>query len=93
MYKLRGVSEASFLQHGLPLGVNLAPRGDICPLGEMFTPSFTLSGYYLKEWRDELRISPPGDNYTPRGQNSLLVDNFAPGGQSLPLGAKLRMGL
>jgi hypothetical protein len=36
---------------------------------------------------------PPGDNFTPRRQSSLLGDNFAHGGQSLPLGAKLRMGL
>jgi hypothetical protein len=25
-------------------GVNLAPRGEICPLGGMFTPSFTPRG-------------------------------------------------
>jgi hypothetical protein len=25
----------------LPLGVNLAPRGELCPLGGMFTPSIT----------------------------------------------------
>jgi hypothetical protein len=28
--------------------------------------------YFLEEWRGEQRISPPGDNFTPRGQNSLL---------------------
>jgi hypothetical protein len=49
--------------------------------------------YCFEEWRGEQRISPPRDNFTSRGQNSLLGDNFAPGGQSLPLGAKLRMGL
>jgi hypothetical protein len=27
-------TEASFQQHGLPPGVNFAPRGDLCPLGE-----------------------------------------------------------
>jgi hypothetical protein len=42
--------------------------------------------YRLEEWRDEQRISPPGDNFTPRGQ-------LRPWGQSLPLVAKLRMGL
>jgi hypothetical protein len=26
----------------LPLGVKLAPTGQLCPLGGMFTPSFTL---------------------------------------------------
>jgi hypothetical protein len=31
-------------------------------------------------------ISPPGDNFTPRGQSSLLVDNFTHGGPSVPLG-------
>jgi hypothetical protein len=49
--------------------------------------------YCLEEWRGEQRISPPGDNFTLRGQSSLLGNNVAPGGQSLPLGAKLRMGL
>jgi hypothetical protein len=27
-----------------PLGVNVATRGEICPLGEMFTPSLTPRG-------------------------------------------------
>jgi hypothetical protein len=27
-----------------PLGVNLAPRGELCPLGVKFTPSFTPRG-------------------------------------------------
>jgi hypothetical protein len=36
---------------------------------------------------------PPGDNFTPMLKSSLLEDNFTPGGQSLPLGAKLGMGL
>jgi hypothetical protein len=40
--------------------------------------------YVLEEWRGEQRISPPGDNFTPRGQNSPLGDNFAPGGQVRP---------
>jgi hypothetical protein len=74
----------------------LAPRGEIFPPGVMFTPLFnpgvnTL--YCLEEWRGEQRISPPEDNFTPRGQNSPPGDNIAPGGQSLSLGAKLRMGL
>jgi hypothetical protein len=58
--------------------------------GPVFTPSFTPL-YCLEEWRGEQRISPLGDNFTPRGQSSLLGDNFAPGGESL--GVKLRMGL
>jgi hypothetical protein len=36
--------------------------------------------YCLEEWRGKQRISPPGDYFTPRGQNSPLGDNFAPGG-------------
>jgi hypothetical protein len=57
----------------------------------MFTHLFTP----LVEWRGEQRISPTGD----RGQNSPLADNFTSRGylhscgQSLPLGAKLKMGL
>jgi hypothetical protein len=35
----------------------------------------------VEEWRDEQRISPPEDNFTPMGQSSPLGDNFAPGGQ------------
>jgi hypothetical protein len=65
-----------------PPGVNLAPRGDISPLGVMLTPSFTPQGwtlFCLEEWRGEQIISLPGDNFTTRGQNS-------------PLG-QLRMGL
>jgi hypothetical protein len=48
--------------------------------------------YCLEEWRGEQRISPPGDNFTPRGQNH-------PWGTTSPLGVKvfprvkLRMGL
>jgi hypothetical protein len=35
--------------------------------------------YCLEEWRGKQKISPPGDNFIPRGQNSKLGDNFAPG--------------
>jgi hypothetical protein len=39
------------------------------------------------EEQTEISPSPhPGDNFTPRGQNSSLGDNFTPG-------VKLRMGL
>jgi hypothetical protein len=37
---------------------------------------------YLDEWRGEQRISPPGDNFTPRGKNSSL-------GTTLQLGFKV----
>jgi hypothetical protein len=71
----------------LPLGVNLAHRGELCPLGEcspLCSPPGVNTLYCLEEWRAEQRISPPGDNLTPRGQDSFLGDNFAHGGQSLP---------
>jgi hypothetical protein len=64
----------------LPLGANFAPRGEICPLVEMFTPLFTPGVntlYCLDEWRGEQRISPPGDNFTPPGDNSALGSKFA----------------
>jgi hypothetical protein len=34
--------------------------------------------YCLEEWRGKQRIAPPGVNFTPRGQNSPLGDNFTP---------------
>jgi hypothetical protein len=56
----------------------LAPRDEICPLGEMFTPLCSPPGvntlYCLEEWRGEQRISPPGENFT-----------LHPWGQSFPL--------
>jgi hypothetical protein len=63
--------------------VNSAFRGKICPLGGMFTPSFTprVSTVYLEEWRSGQRISLQGPKFT------------RPWGQSLFLGVKLRMGL
>jgi hypothetical protein len=70
-----------------PLGVNFAPRGEILPQGGMFSPLFTPGVntlYVLEEWRGKQWISPPGGNFTPRGQNSPLGDNFAPGGQVCP---------
>jgi hypothetical protein len=42
--------------------------------------------YCLEEWRAEQRILPPGDNCTPRGQNSPLGDNFDPGSKFSPRG-------
>jgi hypothetical protein len=74
-------------------GVKFAPRVNLAPRGNVHLPSGVNTLYCLEEWRGKKRISPPGDNFTPRGQISPLGDNFAPGRQSLPLGAKLRMGL
>jgi hypothetical protein len=66
-----------------PLGVNLAPRGEICPLGVMFAPSFTLTGEHYLLFR---RMEGRTENFTPRGQTSPLGDNFAPWGKVLPSG-------
>jgi hypothetical protein len=46
--------------------------------------------YYIEECRGEQIIPPPGYNFTSRVQNSPFVGQL---GQSLPLGAKLRMNL
>jgi hypothetical protein len=61
-----------------PLGMNLAPRGEICPLGDMFTPSFTPCQGWTLLRRMEGWISPPWDNFTPEGTK------FTPGGQLRP---------
>jgi hypothetical protein len=48
----------------------------------------------LEEWRGKQRISPPGDNITPpQGTKFTPVGQLCPWGSSLPLVAKLRMGL
>jgi hypothetical protein len=87
----------------LPLGMNLSPRGEICPLGGMFTLLFTL--YCLEECRGGQIISPSGANFTPMGDPQGLTSppwgspraNFThmvttlTGGQSLLLGMKLSM--
>jgi hypothetical protein len=68
---------------------NLAPQGEPGPQGEcspLRSPPWVNTLYYLEECRGQTETSPPGDNFTPRGQNSPL-------GQSLPLGAKLSMSL
>jgi hypothetical protein len=62
----------------------LAPRGEVCPLGEMFTPSFTpRREHYLLFLRMEGWI----ENFIPRGKNSPLGttsplwSKFAPRGE------------
>jgi hypothetical protein len=42
--------------------------------------------YCLEVWRGEQRISPPWDNFNPRGKNSTLGDKFAPGVKVAPRG-------
>jgi hypothetical protein len=39
--RVRGPFVTSSPRENSPLGVNLVPRGEICSLGGMFTPSFT----------------------------------------------------
>jgi hypothetical protein len=53
------------------LTTRFAPRCELCPLGGEH------SRYCLEEWGAN-RIS---DNFTPRGQSSLLGSKFAPRGQ------------
>jgi hypothetical protein len=65
---------------------NLAtlPRGEVCPLGGMFTPSFTPRvehSLLFRRIEGKQRISPPGDNFTPRGQNSPLGVKVCPWGE------------
>jgi hypothetical protein len=69
----------------------LAPRGEICPLGGMFTPSFTPRGEHSllvrrMEGRTENFIpqgitTPPGDTVHPWGTSSSLGSKFAPWGE------------
>jgi hypothetical protein len=59
----------------------LAPRGEICPLGGRFTPSFTPSGEHSLLFR---RVEGRTENFTPKGQNSPLGDNFAHGVKVCP---------
>jgi hypothetical protein len=66
--------------------MNLTPRGEICPLGGMFTPSFTPRGEHTILF---IRMEVRTENFTPRGQNSPLGTASPPGSKF----AKLRMGL
>jgi hypothetical protein len=54
------------------------PRGEICPLGGMFTPLFTLRGESSLLFR---RIEGRTENLTPRGQ-------ISPCGTTSPRGSK-----
>jgi hypothetical protein len=61
------------------------PQGEICPLGGIFTPSFTHKGEHsllCRIMEGQTENFTPGDNFTPRGQNS------PPGGTTSSLGAK-----
>jgi hypothetical protein len=56
-----------------PQGVNFVPMGEICPIGGMFTPSFTPRGRTLsiveKNGGANREFHPPGDHFTPKRQN------------------------
>jgi hypothetical protein len=65
----------------LPLGVNLAPRSELCPLGGMFTVSFAPRGEHSLLFRrmegQKQTISHPRDNFTPVGQLRPWGSKFA----------------
>jgi hypothetical protein len=73
----------SLLHRGPFLTSLPGPRGKISPLGGMFTPSFTPRGVHSLQFR---RMEGRTENFTPG-------DKFSTGGQSLPIGVKLRLGL
>jgi hypothetical protein len=63
-----------------PLGENLAPRGDICPLlGGMFTPSFTPRGEHYTIYKN----GGANREFHPQGITSPQGDKFHPWGHSL----------
>jgi hypothetical protein len=68
----------------------------------IFTLSFTPGvehSLLFRRMEGQTENFTPGDNFTPKGQNSPLGDTFSPLGTTSPLGlkiapgAKLRMGL
>jgi hypothetical protein len=61
-----------------PRGELGPPREEICPLGGMFTPSFTPRGEHSLLFRRMEEQTE--DNFTSRGQNSPLGTKFTPGG-------------
>jgi hypothetical protein len=65
-----------------PPGVNFVPKGECSPLRS----SPGVNTLLLR------RMAGANREFHPQGITAPLGDNFAPGVQSLPLGAKLRMG-
>jgi hypothetical protein len=62
----------------------LAPRGEICPLGGMFTPLFTPRGEHsllFRRMEGQTENFTPGDNFTPGGQLRSWGSKFAPRGE------------
>jgi hypothetical protein len=72
----------SKLIHNLDFGKSSPKRGELCPLGGMFTPSVNPRGehslhtVYVEEWRGEQSLSHPwgttssfgGSKFAPRGE-------------------------
>jgi hypothetical protein len=74
----------------------LAPRGDICPLGVKFTPLFTPRSEHsvlFRRMEVQKEISPPRDNFTPRGLIHPPRDNFTPRGLIHPWGTTSPLGV
>jgi hypothetical protein len=57
---------------------------ELCPLEGMFTPKGEHSLLFRRIKGQTENFTPPGDKYTPRGQNSPLGENFAPGVKVCP---------
>jgi hypothetical protein len=62
----------------------------MCPLGGMFTPSFTPMGEHSLLFR---KMEGQTENFTPRGQISTLGSKFAPRGEvkNVPLGNQMSL--
>jgi hypothetical protein len=75
--------EASFDNISWPAGVKFDPRGELCPLGGLFTP--TVEDYRYEDGGGAIRRSSPlVDNFTPREQSSPLVAIFTPWAKICP---------
>jgi hypothetical protein len=77
--KFRWISRGPILTS--PRGMNLVPRGELGPLGRMFTPSFTPRGEHSLLFR---RMEGRTENFALRGQTLPLGDNFAHGVKVCP---------
>jgi hypothetical protein len=65
--------------------VNLVPRGEICSLRGMFTPSFTPRGKHSLLFK---RMKGRTENINPRGKLYSQGTKFTPGGQLRPWRSK-----
>jgi hypothetical protein len=72
----------------LPLGAALASRGDLCPLGILFTPSCITRGEHSLMFR---RMMGQTEGLHPWGITSALGANFTPGVQISTLGEKIKL--